>query len=139
LICFFGGLLLKEIALKTSKRCELKDITQNVGRLLVGSGVKDGLCVIYCPHTTAGLLINENADPDVKTDLLNALEALVPALKFKHSEGNSDAHLKSSLVGKSLTLIVRDGKLVLGTWDAIYFAEFDGPRNRKVLIKVIEA
>lgn len=132
-------MLLKEIRIKTSKKCELKDITQIIGQFLSEFRVKEGFCVIYCPHTTAGLLINENADPSVKTDLLNAFDKMVPKIKFNHSEGNLDAHLKSSLIGKSLTLIIENNELVLGCWDAIYFAEFDGPRDRKIIVKIVGA
>jgi secondary thiamine-phosphate synthase enzyme len=95
------------------------------------------LCVLYVPHTTAGLIIQENADPAVKEDLLNSLEELVPKINFKHMEGNSDAHLKSTLVGKEKTLIIENNSLLLGTWDGIYFAEFDGPRTRKIFVKLI--
>ena len=129
--------MLKELKITTKTKQELIDITSFVRETVSESGTKSGVCVIYCPHTTAGIIVNENADPDVKTDLLMALEAMVPRVKFQHSEGNSDAHLKSTLVGKEKTLLVEEEKLVLGSWDGIFFAEFDGPRQRRILIKII--
>ena len=91
-----------------------------------------------CPHTTVGIIINENADPDVKEDLLNALEKMVPKINFSHAEGNSDAHLKSLICGKDKSIVVEKGSLKLGQWDGIFLAEFDGPRNRKVYVKIVE-
>jgi secondary thiamine-phosphate synthase enzyme len=129
-------MMLKEINVKTNSRNELIDITEQIQQIVSESKISSGLCVLYTPHTTAGLIINENADPDVQKDLLNALEELVPKINFKHSEGNSDAHLKSTLVGKEKNLIIEKSSLLLGTWDGIYFAEFDGPRNRKVFVKL---
>ena len=120
----------------TNKRNELIDITSQIKEIISNSKIQSGICVLYTPHTTAGIIINENADPDVKTDLLNALEQMVPKIDFKHCEGNSDSHLKSLICGKGKTLIIENGELVLGTWDSIYFAEFDGPRNRKVFVKI---
>ncbi|MBR9691533.1 YjbQ family protein [Candidatus Woesearchaeota archaeon] len=122
----------------TSKRNELIDITNDINAIVKESDVKEGFCLVYCPHTTAGITINEGADPDVKSDILMQLSKVVPEDKgFKHSEGNSDAHIKSSIIGASEIVVVNDGKLVLGTWQKIFFAEFDGPRNRKVVVKVI--
>lgn len=119
-------------------RNELIDITSGVAGFVADSGVADGLCVIFTPHTTAAVTINENADPDVQRDVISALSKVFPQYdNFRHSEGNSDAHLKSSLVGCSETVIIEKGKLLLGTWQGIYFCEFDGPRNRKVYIKVM--
>ena len=113
-------------------------ITTNVRHALEKSGVKSGSCVIYCPHTTAGITINENADPDVIHDLLLGLaEAFPDRAAFRHGEGNSSAHLKSSAVGCSATVIVENAQLVLGTWQGIYFAEFDGPRTRKYYVKIL--
>jgi secondary thiamine-phosphate synthase enzyme len=129
--------MLKELKITTQRKHEFVDITSFVRTAVSESGAKSGLCVVYCPHTTAGIVINENADPDVKTDLLNALEAMVPKIEFKHDEGNSDAHLKSALVGKEKTLIIEEGALELGSWDGIFFAEFDGPRQRKILVKIM--
>lgn len=115
------------------------DITGSVRKSLAESGVKDGICVVYCPHTTAGITINENADPDVIHDLLLGLSRALPDRpEFRHAEGNSAAHLKASAVGSSVTVFVRDGRLVLGTWQGIYFCEFDGPRSRNFYVKIIE-
>ena len=114
------------------------DITRRVEDTLAKSGVKEGICVVFCPHTTAGVTINENADPDVQRDMLLGLSRALPRRpEFRHTEGNSDAHLKASCVGSSVTVIVRDGKLLLGTWQGIYFCEFDGPRSRTFYVKVI--
>jgi secondary thiamine-phosphate synthase enzyme len=130
--------MFKEIKISTTKRNELINITQEVEKVVNESGINTGICVVYVPHTTAGIIINENADPDVKTDLLAALDKIVPKIKFLHGEGNSDSHLKSLLCGKEKSLIVEKGSLKLGTWDGIYFAEFDGPRERKVYVKIVE-
>lgn len=131
---------MNSIEISTSKRAELIDITSRVEKIVKESKVKDGICVIFCPHTTAGLTINENADPSVKKDILNHLEELVPQDKnYSHSEGNSDAHIKSSLLGSSLNIIIENGQLILGTWQGIYFCEFDGPRQRQIYIKTIAA
>lgn len=119
-------------------RCEMIDITGEVVGLVGGCGITAGDVVVYCPHTTAAITINENADPSVVHDLLLTLEELVPAGRrgYRHGEGNSDSHVKSSLVGCSERILIRDGRLVLGTWQAIYFCEFDGPRNRKVTVQI---
>ncbi len=122
---------------KSNKRNEFIEITRDVKKLVTEKGWKDGILVLTTLHTTAALTINENADPDVKKDLLRALDALVPDIHFDHYEGNSDSHLKSSLVGTDLTIIIEEGKLQLGTWQGIYFCEFDGPRNRKIKLKFI--
>ena len=123
----------------TRQRCELLDITDLVSHVVANSGIRSGIAVVFVPHTTAGVTINENADPDVRHDLLKKLETLVPHHEsfYQHSEGNSDAHVKSSLLGHSASIPIYDGKLELGTWQAIYFAEFDGPRERRVMIKVL--
>ncbi len=116
----------------------LYNITPKVKEALSKSGLTDGMCIVYCPHTTAAITINENADPDVKTDLIFALNKTYPdRQEFKHMEGNSAAHMKSSCVGVSETLIIEDGRLVLGTWQGIYFCEFDGPRMRKFYVKIM--
>ncbi len=116
----------------------LVDITNEVTEAISESGVLEGLCVVYCPHTTAAITINENADPDVQADFMLGLANTFPELNaFRHAEGNSDAHLKSSAVGASETVIVSGGKPVLGTWQNIYFCEFDGPRTRRFYVKVI--
>ncbi|MDR2573294.1 MAG: secondary thiamine-phosphate synthase enzyme YjbQ [Desulfovibrio sp.] len=114
------------------------DITAAVRETIRKSGVTDGLCLVYCPHTTAGITINENADPDVVRDLLYGLGTAFPdRSEFRHAEGNSAAHLKASCIGSSVILMVENGAPVLGTWQGVYFCEFDGPRARKYLIKVI--
>lgn len=128
------------ITIDTHQAVELIDMTSQVRTAIRGSGISDGLAVVYTPHTTAAVTINENADPDVARDLVMALNKLVPFTdNYRHAEGNSAAHVKSSLVGASETLIVQGGVPVLGTWQGIYFCEFDGPRRRQVHIKVIGA
>jgi secondary thiamine-phosphate synthase enzyme len=128
---------LKEIKFLTKKRNELVNITSQVNKVVLESKVNQGVCVVYCPHTTAGIIVNENSDSDVVSDLLEALEKVVPKINFKHAEGNSDSHLKSTLVGCEKTFIVQDNALLLGVWQGIFFAEFDGPRERKVFIKIL--
>ena len=114
------------------------DITDEVRDALRKSGVKSGICVVYCPHTTAAITINENADPDVVKDLLFSMEEYFPDRKeYRHREGNSYAHLRSSLMGVSETVIIDKGNLILGTWQGIYFAEFDGPRRRTFYVKIL--
>lgn len=131
---------MQTLEINTTKRAELIDITSRIEKIVKESKVKDGFCVIFCPHTTAGLTINENADPSVKKDILNHLEELVPQDKdYAHSEGNSDSHIKSSLLGSSLNVIIENNSLTLGTWQGIYFCEFDGPRPRQIYVKTIEA
>jgi secondary thiamine-phosphate synthase enzyme len=128
----------ERINIKTGNRIELIDITDKVQAAVVKSKAKDSVCLIFCPHTTAGLTINENADPSVRKDIINAMNKLVPAnAGYAHSEGNADSHVKSSIFGQSLTVFVENGKLALGTWQGIYFCEGDGPRTREVWIKVI--
>lgn len=130
--------MLKEIKITTNKAQELIDITSQIKEIISLSKIKDGLCLMYCPHTTSGITINENTDPDVKIDILNQLGEIIPLNNhYKHSEGNSAAHIKSSLVGVSKTLIIQNYQLVLGTWQAILFCEFDGPRKRKIFVKII--
>ncbi|HOT04493.1 MAG TPA: secondary thiamine-phosphate synthase enzyme YjbQ [Methanolinea sp.] len=127
-----------QVEVPTAARTQFLDITGAVASEVAKSGVKTGICYVYMPHTTAGLTINENADPDVARDILAALARLVPlAGDYRHAEGNSDAHVKASLVGFTLTVPVIDGRLALGTWQGIYFCEFDGPRHRHVLVGVI--
>jgi len=124
------------ISLKTDSRTEMVDITSSVQKELAKAAVKDGVCVVYVPHTTAGITINEGADPDVCTDILAKLSELVPAHRgYRHTEGNADSHIKASLMGSSVSVIVENGTLVLGTWQKVFFCEFDGPRLRKVYIK----
>ncbi|RUM59131.1 MAG: YjbQ family protein [Persephonella sp.] len=123
----------------TQKRTHFEDITEAVKEIIKEEGVKDGICYIYVPHTTAGVFINENADPDVKWDIEKTLEELVPWINdYKHVEGNAAAHIKSVLTGNSVFIPIKNGKLLLGTWQGIFFAEFDGPRDRKVIIKIME-
>ena len=129
---------MKEISVKTSSHSEMIDITVRVTEILEKSGIKDGICTVFTPHTTAGITINENADPDVPSDIIKEMEKVVPLNDgYAHIEGNSAAHIKSSLFGCSETVIVRNGTLVLGTWQSVFFCEFDGPRNRKVWVKII--
>jgi secondary thiamine-phosphate synthase enzyme len=120
-------------------RTDMTDITSEVRRIVRESGVDEGICVVFSMHTTAGITINENADPDVQTYMILGLDKAFPFRpEFRHAEGNSHAHLRTSCVGPSQTIIVSESDLVLGTWQGIYLCEFDGPRDRKVLVKVIE-
>ncbi len=129
---------MEQIEISTRGRQSFHDITADVQTAVSRSGVQDGICFIVCPHTTAGLTINENCDADVRHDLGLGLDVVSPQrAEYRHGEGNSPAHIKSSLVGASQFVIVARGKLVLGTWQGIYLAEFDGPRRRKVLVKVM--
>jgi len=129
-----------EFSIKTSQRNDFIDITDKIHKSIMESGIIDGICVIFNPHTTAGITINENADPDVTYDINTHLRKIIPENSgFRHSEGNSDAHIKSSLTGSSLSLIIQNGKLILGTWQGIYFTEFDGPRTRKFYVKCIRS
>jgi len=115
------------------------NITSQVNEAVMKSGVSEGICVVFCPHTTAGVTINENADPDVVSDMLLALRKAVPERpEFRHFEGNSTAHVKASLTGSSVTVIIENKRLLLGTWQGIYFCEFDGPRSRNFYVKIIE-
>jgi secondary thiamine-phosphate synthase enzyme len=123
--------------LKTSNREVLVDVTSIVKQAVKQSRVQSGLAVVFCPHTTAGLTIQENSDPDVRSDFLGHLAKLVPQAGFRHSEGNADAHIKASMVGSSVTVIVEGGRPLLGRWQAVYFCEFDGPRDRQIQIQVI--
>jgi len=126
-----------ELQVRTGAHSELSDITSQVQQAVAESGVQEGVCHVFVPHTTAGLTLNENWDPNVRGDLVRALAAMVPNVSFHHGEGNSPAHLMSTLVGSSETLLVSGGRLVLGSWQGIYLAEFDGPRRRRVLVKVV--
>lgn len=129
--------MMQTIDVRTRKRNELVDITAGVKRAISESGVRNGLCHVFIPHTTAAVTVNEKADPDVARDIEAALERLVPPdAGYRHAEGNSDAHVKSTLVGASEFLVVRDGSPVLGTWQAVFFCEFDGPRSRSCHIEV---
>lgn len=129
--------MLKTYELHTTRE-KLFNITSQVRAAIQESGIENGICVVFCPHTTAAITINENADPDVLKDLLLGLEMAFPDRpEFRHAEGNSRAHLKSSCVGASVTVIVQNGLPLLGRWQGIYFCEFDGPRDRKFFVKVI--
>lgn len=127
-----------ELTLRTRDRTELVDITRQVQDVVRASGRREGMCVVYVPHTTAGITVQEHADPDVVRDLVYVLERLVPwnDPKYQHAEGNTAAHVKAALVGHSAVLLVREGRLQLGTWQGIFFCEFDGPRTRHVWVKV---
>ncbi|MBN1257738.1 MAG: YjbQ family protein [Planctomycetes bacterium] len=131
---------MQEFKVYTSSRSQLIDITHEVSCILSGYKAQDGIITVFTPHTTAAITINENADPAVCSDILSKLDRLIPPGEafYRHLEGNSDSHLKSSLVGASEQILVKGGKLVLGTWQGIYFAEFDGPRTRKVYVDFIE-
>ena len=127
---------MQEFRVRTRSRTELIDITSEVCAAVKKEGVKEGICVVYCPHTTAAVTIQENADPDVTADLLKELNKIVPFNDaYAHTEGNSAAHIKSSIVGCSEMLVIEDGRPVFGTWQGVYFCEFDGPRNRRVIVK----
>ena len=126
------------LAVETTARTEIKDITQDVARLVTQSRVENGLCHLYVPHTTAGILVNESDDPDVARDIGATLDRLAPRdAGYKHYEGNADSHIKSSLVGVSETVPVEGGKLGLGRWQGIFFCEFDGPRRREVKVRIV--
>lgn len=130
---------MEKIDITTRRRTELIDITGEVQGIVRKSKVKDGICFIFCPHTTAGLTINENADPCVRRDISDTLNRLLPeGAGYSHSEGNADSHIKSSLLGSSLTIFIEGGQLAFGTWQGIYFCESDGPRSRQAWIKIIE-
>lgn len=127
----------KQITVATRSKTELVDISSQIEKIVEDSGIKDGVCWVFVPHTTAGISINEGADPSVKRDILSRLDKLVPsAERYEHLEGNAPAHIKTSIVGSSETLIIEKGRLLLGTWQSLYLCEFDGPRHRKVIIKI---
>ena len=129
--------MITEIEIRTRARNEFQDITSHVQQAVTRSGVQEGVCHLFVPHTTAALTLNENWDPDVRGDLVRAVEALIPDVPYRHSEGNSPAHLMSTMVGASETLLVRGGRPVLGSWQGVYLAEFDGPRRRRVLLRIM--
>ncbi len=127
-----------QLTVISSDKTQLIDITSQVQDKIKAQGVENGLCVLFVPHTTAGITINENADPAVASDMLNVLNTVIPwDLDYTHAEGNSPAHVKATVVGASETIIIENGKLELGTWQGIYFCEFDGPRTRRVLVKLL--
>ena len=128
---------MERFSVSTGRRCAFIDITGKVAEIVSGCGVSDGLAVVFVPHTTAGVTINENADPSVQSDILNHLDKAVPqSAHYTHAEGNSPAHVKASMMGSSVTVIIQGGRLVLGTWQGIYLCEFDGPRTRQVFVEV---
>jgi len=130
--------LLVRLTVPTKRRSQLEDVTERVQQVVANSGVAEGICYVIVPHTTAGVTINEAADPAVVHDMLNYLDELVPReASYLHAEGNSDAHIKAALLGHSATVPIEGGELVLGTWQGIYLAEFDGPRPRTVMVKVV--
>ena len=130
--------MVKYINVRSKSRNEFIDITEMVQEVIKEEGVMKGICFLYVPHTTAGLIINEGADPSVQRDIQNALSRLIPhEMNYFHREGNADAHIKSTLVGTSLDVIIDEGKLILGTWQSIFFCEFDGPRHRRIAVKFL--
>ena len=130
--------MLKIFSVPTHNRTEMVDITSDVQKVVQESKQQEGLCCVFIPHTTAGITINENADPSVQKDILQELNKVIPFEdNYSHLEGNSAGHIKSSLIGSSVNIIVENGKLKLGTWQGIYFCEFDGPRTRKAWVKII--
>ena len=130
--------MLHTLSVSTGSRTEFLDLTSRIEEVVGASGVREGLCHLFVPHTTAGVTINENADPSVKADILMVLNKVISDREaYRHSEGNSPAHIKSSLVGPQLTVPVSEGRLLLGTWQGIYFCEFDGPRSRQLHVKVV--
>ena len=131
---------MKTFKVKTHNRAEFADVTGTVQRAVAQSGISDGMCYVYVPHTTAGITINESADPAVQADILDKLEELAPrSSRYRHREGNADSHIKASLMGSSVVIPVESGLLTLGTWQAIYFCEFDGPRSRSLLVQVVSS
>lgn len=132
--------MLHTFEISTTKRDEIRDITREIISTVKKSGIQNGIAVVYCPHTTAGIAINENADPDVKHDVLMRLNEVYPweHPQYRHTEGNTASHLKSITAGASQNLIIHEGELLLGRWQGIYFCEFDGPRRRQYYLKIIE-
>ena len=133
------ALRLEKFTVQTSARNEMVEVTDRLRRIVTSRNITEGMLVAYVPHATAAVTINENADPDVKSDLLAKLSALVPKEEryYRHAEGNSDSHLKAAMVGHSVTVLVEAGRLVLGRWQGVYFCEFDGPRERELIIKAV--
>jgi len=132
---------MRQIEVTSTERSQLIDVTAQVASCVESAGVDAGVCVVYCPHTTAAVTVNEHADPDVAHDLLLHLDRAAPRAGpgFRHGEGNSDSHIKAALVGPSVALIVREGRLALGTWQGVFFCEFDGPRRRQLWVEVVAA
>jgi len=131
--------MIRQLRVQSKSKTELVDITQGVQRLVAESGVRSGVCYIYVPHTTSGITINENTDPNVGRDILKELNKVIPFDdNYSHGEGNSAAHIKSTIVGVSKAVMVEEGRLALGTWQAVFYCEFDGPRDRRVFVKVMK-
>ena len=130
---------LQTLAVRTTTRCEMLDVTDRLVQFIRQHNLNEGMIIVYVPHTTAAVTINENADPDVQHDMLRKLETLIPKSEqyYHHGEGNSDSHVKTSLVGSSVTVLVEKGRLVLGRWQGVYFCEFDGPRQREMMMKAV--
>ncbi len=132
--------MITRFSISTKSKVELQDVASRVKEIVARSGVREGICYVFVPHTTAGITINEDADPDVARDILAQLERMIPTQgDYYHREGNAPAHIKSSLVGCSQALLVEDGRLVLGTWQGVFLCEFDGPRQRTVLVEVLSS
>jgi len=132
-------LMIRQLRVQTKSRTELVDITQGIQRLVTESGIRSGICYVYVPHTTSGITVNENTDPNVGRDILKELNKVIPFDdQYSHNEGNSAAHIKSTIVGVSKAVMVEEGRLALGTWQAIFYCEFDGPRDRRVFVKVMK-
>lgn len=130
--------MIHKVDIKTTSRVDFQDITRRVNDIVAGSGVRSGICYLFVPHTTAGVMVNEHADPDVVKDIEAQLDVMVPQHDgYRHREGNSPAYIKATLIGDSETLFIEDGRLVLGTWQGIFFGEYDGPRNRHIYVKII--
>jgi len=131
--------MLRKLSIRTSRRVEFVDVTNEIRRIVKEVNISEGIVVVYVPHTTCGITINEHADPSVVSDITLHLSKLIPENgNYAHVEGNSDAHIKASIMGSSVTLIVNNGNLLLGTWQGIFLCEFDGPRTREVYVKIIE-
>lgn len=127
-----------ELTVRTERRTQLLDVTAGVAKIVADSGVQSGVCYLYIPHTTAGVIINENADPDVAADIESALERIAPkGANYSHAEGNADSHIKTALVGTSAAIFISNGQLELGRWQGIFFCEFDGPRTRRLQVKIL--
>ncbi|MFH1647410.1 MAG: secondary thiamine-phosphate synthase enzyme YjbQ [Chloroflexota bacterium] len=130
--------MIHRLDIKTGSRVEFQDVTSKIREIVGGSGVKSGICYVFVPHTTAAVMVNEHADPSVVEDIAAQLEVMAPQHdKYRHREGNSPTHVKASLIGDSETVFIEDGKLVLGTWQGVFFCEFDGPRSRHLLVKIL--
>jgi secondary thiamine-phosphate synthase enzyme len=131
---------MEKLTVQSNDRTAIIDITHQIQSLVQESGIKNGVCYVFIPHTTAGVTINENADPDVKSDMLMEINKVIPFTdSYRHMEGNSAAHIKATLFGNSEMIIVNDGRLQLGTWQGVFFCEFDGPRTRKIWVKLINS